>query len=166
MLSTPTVTASSRHFTASAVVFDVAKRLVLLVDHKASGYRQFPGGHIDENEAGHEAALREVAEETGVRATLWTEPLPPVPGSVWLPNPFRTAECVAPAKPHKGEPAHRHIDLLYLATADSAGPVTARLAEVYGAAWVPIDDLGADVRADVPPVVADAWQTIAGEVLR
>lgn len=165
MLSNPAVTASSRHFTASAVVFDVAKRLVLLVDHKASGYRQFPGGHIDENEAGHEAALREVAEETGVRATLWAEPLPPVPGSVWLPNPFRTAECVAPAKPHKNELAHRHIDLLYLATASSADPVTARLAEVYGAVWRPVDDLGANVRADVPPVVADAWKDITGQAI-
>ncbi len=43
---TPPVTAASRHFTASAVVIDPARRLVLLIDHKLTGRRQFPGGHV------------------------------------------------------------------------------------------------------------------------
>ncbi len=54
------VTPDTRHFTASMVVLDVERGLVLLVHHRASGLWMFPGGHVDPDEAAHEAALREV----------------------------------------------------------------------------------------------------------
>lgn len=156
------VTAASRHFTASAIVFDIPRRLVLLVDHLAEGRRQFPGGHVDPDQAGCEAAVREVLEETGVTATpVWLRGQFRIPGSVRHPEPLVEYERAAPPKPHKGEPAHHHIDLLYLMTADSAAPVVAQLEEVAGAHWVPIDDLG-QVREDVPPLVALAWKHITG----
>ncbi|WP_229405211.1 NUDIX hydrolase [Micromonospora sp. NBRC 110038] len=160
-----TVHAFSRHFTASAVVFDPAAGRVLLIDHKASGLRQFPGGHVDPDETGDEAAIREVREETGVAATVWTPGGFVVPGARRThPTPFMVAEFPAPPKPHKGEPAHHHIDLLYLATADSTAPITTQPAEVDGAVWLPLDDLTtANVRADVPPVAAAAWQAMTGQ---
>jgi 8-oxo-dGTP pyrophosphatase MutT (NUDIX family) len=167
MLSDPTapvVTTASRHFTATAAVFDLATRRVLLVDHKASGQRQFPGGHVDPDETGAEAAVREVAEETGVPITLWHPAGLVVPGGQVHPNPFMTVEFPAPAKPHKNEPAHHHIDLLYLATADSTAPINRQVAEVDGVAWLPVDTLHtANVRPDVPPVTAMAWRALTGE---
>ncbi|WBB81286.1 NUDIX domain-containing protein [Micromonospora sp. WMMD882] len=161
------VHALSRHFTASAVVIDADARRVLLIDHKASGLRQFPGGHVDPDETGDEAAIREVREETGVIATVWTPTRFVVPGARRVhPTPFMVAEFPAPPKPHKGEPAHHHIDLLYIATADSSAPMTTQLAEVDGAVWLPLDNLAvAAVRADVPPVATAAWKALTGQTL-
>lgn len=160
---TATVHAGSRHHTASGVVFDLERRLVLLVDHRASGQRQFPGGHIDPDETGAEAMIREVVEETGVHATLWSPYRIDVPGGRWHPAPFLCAEFVAPAKPDKGEPAHRHIDLLYLATADSTAPTTVQVAEVDAAVWLPVDGIHRQaVRADVPVAVEAAWAAMTG----
>jgi 8-oxo-dGTP pyrophosphatase MutT (NUDIX family) len=161
-----TITAATRHLTASAAVFDSSRRLVLLVHHILTGQAQLPGGHVDPDEAPHDCALREVFEETGVAAALHA------PGRVdlgygrWLPAPVQAAEFPAPADPAWGEPAHRHIDLLYVATADSAAPITAQLAEVHGAVWEPVDTIGAAaVRADVPAVVPAAWAYLTGETL-
>lgn len=155
---TDLVTPDTRHFTASAVVVDPARALVLLIDHKATGQRQFPGGHVDPDETADQAALREVTEETGVIATLWTPPADRVtiPGAVRHITPLMVCEFPAPAKPAKNQPAHHHIDLLYVATADATAPTRARLAEVDAAVWLPIANL-ANVRADVPPVARLAW---------
>ncbi|MBT8225446.1 MAG: NUDIX domain-containing protein [Dactylosporangium sp.] len=153
--TTVTVTSASRHHTASAVVIDPTRGLVLLVAHKLTGRHQFPGGHVDPDETGDQCALREVAEETGVTATLWTAPRDrtPIPGAVRHPTPLMVCEFPAPADPDPAwnEPAHHHIDLLYLATADATTPTTIQPDEVDAAIWVPLADLTAPpVRPDVP----------------
>lgn len=159
----PPVTGHTRHFTASAVVIDPATAEVLLIDHLLTGRRQLPGGHVDPDEAGHDAAIREVQEETGVQAVLWNPRPLTVPGGTWMPSPLVVTEFPAPADPEWGEPAHAHIDLLYLATADSTAPTTSQLAEVAGAVWLPITALAtAQVREDVPVVVALAWEHMTG----
>lgn len=158
----PPVTGHTRHFTASAVVIDPATAEVLLIDHLLTGRRQLPGGHVDADETGHNTAIREVLEETGVHAVLWTPRPLSIPGGTWMPSPFLVTEFPAPADPEWGEPAHAHIDLLYLAIADSTTPMTAQLAEVAGAVWLPIHTLAAAaVREDVPVVVPLAWEYMA-----
>lgn len=158
------VNESTRHFTASAVVIDPKRRLVLLVDHKAEGRRQLPGGHVDPDETGDETAIREVWEETGVHATIWQPPATPLPYGRALPTPLMVAEFPAPAKPHKGEPAHHHIDLLYVATADSSAPLVHQPAEVDAAVWLPIDALdAASVRPDVPVAARAALAILNGD---
>lgn len=160
-----TVTPATRHLTASAAVFDPALRVVLLVDHRAGQVRQLPGGHVDPDETPCEAAVREVAEETGVTAHI-APPTQDIPGGVRWPTPVMVVEFPAPAKPAKGEPAHSHIDLLYAATADSTAPTTLAEAEVDAAVWLPIDRIGAyAVRPDVPAAVAAAWAHLTGETL-
>jgi 8-oxo-dGTP pyrophosphatase MutT (NUDIX family) len=164
-MTTP-VTAETRHFTASAVVIDPDRRLVLLVDHKLTGQRQFPGGHIDPDETGDEAAVREVAEETGVTAALWVSPGDRVmiPGALRHPTPLMVCEFPAPAKPARNEPGHEHIDLLYLATADATAPLVARLDEVDAAVWLPLANLDTvPVRRDVPVAARIAWDLLQGE---
>jgi 8-oxo-dGTP pyrophosphatase MutT (NUDIX family) len=54
------------HVTSSAIV--VGPRGTLLHRHKRLGLWLQPGGHIDPGEAPEDAALREVAEETGLGA--------------------------------------------------------------------------------------------------
>lgn len=158
------VHADSRHLTASAAVFDTRHRLVLLVDHLLSGHRQFPGGHVDPGEDPSECAIREVREETGVECTLWTStPVTVTNGNVH-PAPLVVIEFDAPADPDWGEPAHKHIDLLYIGLADSTRPLTIQPDEVAGAVWLPVDGITRRrVRADVPPVVAAAWTALTGQ---
>lgn len=153
----------TRHFTASAVVLDPIRRMVLLVDHKLTGKRQFPGGHVDPDETGDEAAVREVLEETGVRATVWqpSDVVASLPYGKVLPVPFMVAQFPAPPKPAKNEPAHHHIDLLYILTADSTAPIQHQPIEVDAAVWLSLWDLTYDsVRADVPPATWAAFRLL------
>lgn len=141
-----------RHLTASAAVIDPRTRTVLIVWHRASQLWQLPGGHVDQGESPADAALREVFEETGVKATL-------------VRLPIDRAVYPAPAKPERpgkpAEEAHEHEDLLFAATADSAAPLTPALDEVAEVRWWPVaflDDLF--IRAEVPRVVALALEVI------
>jgi 8-oxo-dGTP pyrophosphatase MutT (NUDIX family) len=153
----PSVTTRTRHFTASCAVFDRQAGTVLLVHHLLTGQWQFPGGHVDPDETGDECAVREVFEETGVRAELWAPGRLDMPYGRWLPAPLMVEEFPAPANPG-GEPAHRHIDLLYVATADSGGALRAQEDEVAGVAWLPVATIGAArVRPEVPAAVGLAW---------
>ena len=168
---TPTVTARTRHLTASAVVLDPDASEVLLIHHLASGWWQFPGGHVDPDETPAEAALREVYEETGVRARIVGLSAPALPGMVAHPSPWAVYEIPAPAKPDRpgkpAEPAHSHIDELFIATASSA---TERLvvleSEVSGVRWWRIDRLrdAVDVRADVYPLTLAARDAVHADV--
>lgn len=156
-MSTEQVTAESRHVTASLVVIDPATAAVLLVDHKASGKWVFPGGHVDLGETPADAAVREVLEETGVAVRLVSDP-----GVAW-----RVEDFPAPPKPERSgkpaEPAHTHIDHLFVGVADSTAPLTAALSEVASARWVSICDLdGWDVRAEVPSTARAAYGEFSG----
>lgn len=158
-----TVHPHSRHLTASAVVFDRLRRLVLLVFHNGYKRWQLAGGHVEADETGAEAAIREVREETGVDAELWRVNPLIVPGGTWHPSPIVVCEFPHPGWPEGGEPAHHHIDELFLATADSTARTVAQLDEVDDVWWAPFDALDrADVRADVPVVVPYAWRILTG----
>lgn len=159
------VTHGTRHFTASMIVIDPNTAQVLLVHHKATGRWMFPGGHVDPNETADQAAVREVWEETGVRAVIAAQAVRDLPGMVWCPSPWLTAVIPAPAKPDRpgkpAEPEHTHIDLLFIGTADSAAPLAACVAEVASARWVPVEQVGElDVRAEVPALAVDAYKTL------
>lgn len=159
-----------RHLTASMVVIDPSDPhhpKVLLIDHLASGFKQFPGGHLDPNEAPHEAALREVFEETGVAPRIMFARRPQIDGMTQFPAPWRVYQIPAPAKPDRGpdkpaELAHLHIDMLYVGTADSSGELVPALREVSRAIWVPVSDLRQmpGVRADVPVLAAGACSLV------
>lgn len=156
----------SRHLTASMVVLDPEADAVLLVWHLKSELWLFPGGHVDPDESPAEAAVREVLEETGVHARIVGEPVD-LPGMQWLPSPWLTAVIPAPAWPERpgkpAEPAHTHIDELFVGTADSTARITEQLEEVAAASWVPLSDLdGIGARAEVPQVARLASLWVAG----
>lgn len=159
------VTEESRHLTASMVVLDMRFDRVLLVHHNATGKWVFPGGHVDPNETPAEAAVREVLEETGVRAAIDGRPVVKLPGMTWHPSPWITAEIPAPAKPDRpgkpAEPAHTHVDMLFIGTADSNAPLVAAVNEVAQVEWVPLLRLNRfDTRAEVRAVAFAAWSAM------
>ncbi|MER6401748.1 NUDIX domain-containing protein [Kitasatospora sp. NPDC001603] len=84
------------------------------------------GGHVEVDETAAEAALREIEEETGLRAELLAGPSTPLPAGFphsALPAPWWVVEMDACADNHTREP-HRHIDHVYVATVGDDGPTT------------------------------------------
>jgi 8-oxo-dGTP pyrophosphatase MutT (NUDIX family) len=92
------------HITASGLVIKDGK--VLLVFHPYIRRWFQPGGHIDNMEPPHEAAIREVYEETGLLCEIASKDLCPIDIDIHE----------IPANPKKGEGSHIHIDLLYWLT--------------------------------------------------
>jgi 8-oxo-dGTP pyrophosphatase MutT (NUDIX family) len=98
---------TGRHFTVA--VFVVWEEKVLLHLHRKLGMWLPPGGHIEKNELPDEAAVREVLEETGIRARLVGERRKDVEDPVQLHRP-------AGVQLENIGPGHQHIDLIYFAT--------------------------------------------------
>ncbi|WP_435177279.1 NUDIX hydrolase [Actinacidiphila sp. bgisy145] len=93
------------HVTAGALLLRPDGR-VLLVEHKALGKWLFPGGHLEDTDTTlMGAALRELAEETGI------DPEQVTPDS---PLPLHIDIHPIPANPAKDEPDHQHFDIRYL----------------------------------------------------
>ncbi|XVU22517.1 NUDIX hydrolase [Actinoplanes sp. CA-054009] len=141
-----------RHFTASAVVLDDDDR-VLLVHHNKSGLWLYPGRHVDPNETTAEAAVREVVEETGVRAVVLGEPAFAHSSVQSHPAPWAIIEMdVSDARVG----AHRHIDFVYVCRAIDTD-LHAQMAEVADARWLHVADV-AELRtpAELPELVSAA----------
>lgn len=127
-----------RHFTVA--VFVVHDGRVLLHFHRKLGKWLPPGGHIEDNELPDEAGIREVREETGIRARLV--------GARGLPI-DDPRQLVVPAgiQVENIYPGHQHVDLVYFARPDPdhvrSAEVDPRLAESDRVAWYAAADLPA-----------------------
>lgn len=74
-------------FTATAWLWYQEK--ILLIHHKKLGIWLAPGGHVDEHELPHQAAEREMWEETGIRVkAIENHPFTEAKDSEYVPNPF------------------------------------------------------------------------------
>jgi ADP-ribose pyrophosphatase YjhB (NUDIX family) len=115
------------HVCSDAVVTDPGRSSVLLVRHHLVGW-MFPGGHMERGETPEDAAVRELAEETGVEVAPASAP---------------PAALYAIDVPGRGAgPPHRHWSLAY--TFEAADPVTVPSDEGE-VAWWERDRLPADV---------------------
>ncbi len=142
----------TRHFTASAIVFD-AKGRVLLVHHIKAGVWLYPGGHIDPNEDPAQAAVREVEEEPGVEVEIVAEERFRHHAVGVVASPF--AILVMPVSDSRVGP-HHHIDMVYVCRARSV-EVTPQTGEVSGCVWVPVADVAALVTPpELPSLIAEA----------
>ena len=108
-----------RHFTATAFIVDSQKRTLLLW-HKRLGRWMPPGGHVEADELPEEAAKRECKEETGLDVEIIGDAQEdlftgnPQEGCM-LKKPIAMLLEEIPAYPLRNEPAHQHIDFLFLA---------------------------------------------------
>ena len=104
----------TRHFTATTFVVRDGK--VLLHLHLRQKLWLPPGGHIERDELPHQAAIRELEEETGLRLALHSEreaaELAESMQSMVVPQPaFILVEDI--------NPYHQHIDFIYYADASN-----------------------------------------------
>lgn len=108
-----------RHFTATAFIIDSKKRTLLLW-HKRLQRWMPPGGHLDDNETPEECARRECKEETNLDVEIIGDSHSdlfqknPSEGRM-LKKPIAMLLEEIPASPERGEPAHQHMDFLYIA---------------------------------------------------
>ncbi|MET3133648.1 8-oxo-dGTP pyrophosphatase MutT (NUDIX family) [Oxalobacteraceae bacterium GrIS 1.11] len=105
-----------KHFTASGFVL-TRNRKILLIEHRKLGVWLYPGGHLEANATPDAAVIREIYEETGIRAEILGAP------DASLMD--RAADVTALHTPYqilcerindKCEP-HYHLDLSYLCQA-------------------------------------------------
>ncbi|MGW7431881.1 NUDIX hydrolase [Streptomyces sp. NPDC054861] len=93
------------HVTAGAALLRPDGR-VLTIEHRALRKWLLPGGHVEDSDTTLlDAALRELAEETGISP----DQVEPDSGL-----PLHIDAHPIPANPDKGEGAHQHFDFRYL----------------------------------------------------
>ena len=98
-----------RHLTATTYLF-FQERVVFIWHNKLQTFLP-PGGHLEKDEAPHEAAMREIGEETGINDVIFIGIKEQVQYDTRvrsLPEPFRILEEYIEAN-------HYHIDLIYIA---------------------------------------------------
>lgn len=126
------MTEITRHFTATT--FIVHGDRVLLHLHPKQQLWLPPGGHIERDELPHDAARREVEEETGLRVRLHSEgeaeALAAAMDCAVVPQPaFILVEDI--------NPFHQHVDFIYFAMLASGPPPSAS----KGFEWLRLNDV-------------------------
>jgi 8-oxo-dGTP pyrophosphatase MutT (NUDIX family) len=129
-----------RHFTVA--VFVVWEGKVLLHLHRKLGIWLPPGGHIERNELPDDAAVREVLEETGVKAELVGERREDVANPMQLHRP-------AGVQLENIGPGHQHIDLIYFARPRGSTKIHAFYSEDKVGWYGPEDWVAMIVNAEV-----------------
>lgn len=106
----------TRHFTATAFVVNAG--MTILHEHPKLNLWLPPGGHLHRDELPHQAAVREVREETGLEIDLLAEATGPHSDTA-RPLPQPETIQLEDINIHEEGVGHQHIDFIYFATATS-----------------------------------------------
>jgi ADP-ribose pyrophosphatase YjhB (NUDIX family) len=150
---------TTRHYTATTYV--VEGDAVALHEHEGLGKWLPPGGHVDRDELPHEAALREVREETGLDVEL-VAPVDDIASATSEPLPQPQHFHLADVNVHDEFVGHQHVDFVYYARAETRAIDPAAGEQSADAwAWATAADLSADrFDADVAEIGRRAIETV------
>lgn len=121
-------TSEEDHPTASSFVLNPQGDSVLFIYNKKYDSWSWMGGHLEEAESPIEASIRELEEESGIKA----EPISKTPVLVqklWAGN-------------------HYHYDTCFIYIIDEELPIQINTKESYGIRWIPIKNLSDFVTED------------------
>ncbi|WMJ87421.1 NUDIX hydrolase [Anaerocolumna sp. MB42-C2] len=125
----------NNHFTATGIVFN-SKKEILMIHHNKLHVWLPPGGHVDDNELPDDAVLREIFEETGIRAEIINNKRSlPLTDCKELEIPF-----VILLEDMEGDGTHNHIDMIYLCKAINEDYVPQEI-EVNGIGWFSFEQI-------------------------
>lgn len=120
------------HLTSSAFVVNKKRDKVLMVHHNIYKSWSWIGGHADGEKDLFSVALKEVAEETGIKNVrpvseeIFSLDIIPVQGHI------KKGEYVSP---------HLHISVAYLLEAEESEPLMVKPDENSAVSWLPIDKI-------------------------
>lgn len=130
-----------KDFTATGYVINPERTKILVIFHNKLQKWLPAGGHLEPNELPHEAALREVLEETGVCARIIRDdPEMGLYGEVdcQIPRPYSILYQIIPQS--KKDVEHIHVDFVYAMEAEE-GELDRRCEEVSNVAWLTKDEI-------------------------
>lgn len=118
------------HFTSSAFVVNKDRTKMLVVYHNIYDGWVYPGGHADGEFDLLSVAVREVEEETGLKAKILDE------------NIFGLQVNAVNGHVKRGKyiSSHTHYDVVYLLEADDTLPLTYRIDESKGVKWILLEE--------------------------
>jgi 8-oxo-dGTP pyrophosphatase MutT (NUDIX family) len=153
----------NRQFTSTVYIFHENK--VLLHRHPKHNKWLPPGGHLEANETPPEAARREVKEETGLDIQFITQENLTI--DAW--NGYtieRPYFCLLEHIPEsKKEPAHQHIDMIYLATLADEQQLSQISPEFQWLTLEQINELEAELFPDCVKLLNLIMTTSGGDVV-
>lgn len=118
------------HFSASAFVINEERTKMVVVYHIINDGWMYPGGHADGEEDLLSVAIREVEEETGLKAKV-------VDNNIYS---IQSAPVKGHIKRGKYVSAHLHLDVLYIMEADDTIPLVYREDESKGVKWITLEE--------------------------
>ena len=126
------------HFSASAFIVNKERTKMLVVYHIINDGWIYPGGHADGEEDLLSVAVREVEEETGLKAKVLDENIYSI----------QSAPVKGHIKKDKYVSAHLHLDVVYLMEADDKIPLVYKDDESKGVKWVSFEDATDETMCD------------------
>lgn len=118
------------HFSASAFLVNKKRNKMIVVYHIINDGWIYPGGHADGDDNLLSVAVREVEEETGLKAKILDENIYAI----------QSAPVKGHIKSGKYVSSHIHFDVLYLMEADDRSPLKYKENESKGVNWISFEE--------------------------
>lgn len=118
------------HFSASAFLVNKKRNKMVVVYHIINDGWIYPGGHADGDDNLLSVAVREVEEETGLKAKILDENIYAI----------QSAPVKGHIKSGKYVSSHIHFDVLYLMEADDRSPLKYKENESKVVKWISFEE--------------------------